>query len=154
MFEKEIKAITLFFYFALLDDKRALSASTKAVDLFYDKIKKNPQINPSVLVILITQQIWKKSKGNFFRGRPHLNPDSGWQLPENFDFSPWIEFQKISPEEELLAVIWALILKYPEDLISTAIGSTQGTIRYRLGRALRRLGALSQSYRKLEAVRS
>jgi len=156
MFDNEIKAIGLFFFLALLDENRALIASTKATDLFYRRMKKSPQTKPGIALVMVCRQMWEKSRGNLYRGRPRYNPDSGWLFPEGLDLSPWKEFQKSAPEDELLAMIWSQVLKISESDLSTALGITEGTIRYRVGRALRKMGSMTQSNpgRGLEVVRS
>jgi len=71
-------------------------------------------------------------------------------VPEGLDLGPWREFQKSSSEDELLSVIWSKILKIDDDDISEGLGITQGTIRYRLGRALRKLGSMTQGMGKIK----
>ncbi|MNT80198.1 hypothetical protein D3C72_2196280 [compost metagenome] len=75
--------------------------------------------------------------------------ESGWLIPEGVDLGPWREFQKTASEDELLTVIWSKILKLSDHEISEGLGITQGTIRYRLGRALRKLGSMTQGMGKL-----
>jgi len=155
MFESEIKSIALFFFFALLDDKKALVTASRASDIFYLRMKKNPNQSPSVTLVAVTKQLWDKSKGNYFRGRPQYSVESGWLMPAGFDLSPWKEFQKTAHEDELLALIWSKVLKISDADISLALGITEGTFRYRVGRALRKLGGMTQNLkRSLEVVRS
>ncbi len=156
MFDNEIKAIGLFFFLSLLDEHRAMAAASKATDTFYRRVKKSPQTKPGVTLVMVTRQIWNRSRGNFNRGRPKYSPDSGWLFPEGLDLSPWKEFQKTAPEDELLVLIWSQILKIPDSDLSTALGITEGTIRYRVGRALRKMGTMSQASggRRMEVVRS
>jgi hypothetical protein len=154
MFENEIKAIGLFFFLALLDERKAKAAASQAVDLFLQKMKKSPAPMSSVNLVLATKQIWDKTRGNFNRGRPYYTADSGWAIPDKLDLSPWKEFQKSAPEDEFLVCIWSQVLKIPAQDLSTALEITQGTIRYRLGRAFRKLGTMkSVSDRKMETVR-
>jgi hypothetical protein len=155
MFESEIRSICLFFFFSYLDDEKAILSATKATDLFFKKMRLAPQTKPNVAVVLITRQIWEKSRGNFYRGQPRVSADSGWQPPEGLDMSAWKEFQKSSPEDELLSLVWSRILKIPEVEISEALGISEGTLRYRVGRALRKLGGMtSMNVRKIEVVRN
>jgi len=156
VFDNEIKALGLFFFLALLDEQRAIAAATKATDLYYHKMKTSPQSQPGVAVVLVSKQVWDKSRSNFMRGRPRYTPDSGWLFPEGLDLSPWKEFQKSAPEDELLVLIWSQVLKISEVDLSQALGITEGTIRYRVGRALRKMGSMAQASggRKTEVVRS
>lgn len=150
MTEADIKSIALFFYFAFLDDQKAIEASTQALALSRVRKQKNTHLKNSVLVVAATRTIWEKYKPRISRGRPNTSVESGWLIPESVDLGPWREFQKSASEDELLSVIWAKILKISDDDISEGLGITQGTIRYRLGRALRKLGSMTQGVGRLK----
>lgn len=142
--ETDAKSVALFFYFAFLDDKKAIEASIRALAFCRDKKKKNPQLKNSVALVIATKHVWDNYKARVIRGRPNTSVESGWLVPEAADLGPWREFQKTSSEDELLTVIWSKILKIDDDDLSQGLGITQGTIRYRLGRALRKLGTMTQ----------
>ncbi len=149
MTEAEIQLIALFFYFALLDDKKAIEASTQALALCRARLKKNPNLKHSIIIVSSTKAIWDKIKLRVPRGRPNTSMESGWLIPEGLDMGPWREFQKNSTEEELLSVIWSKIMKIEDQNISEGLGLTPGTIRYRLGRSLRKLGSMTQGIRRI-----
>jgi sigma-70-like protein len=155
MGESEIKSITLFFFFAFLDDRRALEASTQAISICSDKKKKNPQFNNNTLIVMSTFAGWAKHHLKLNRGNPNISTDAGWMIPADLDLGPWREFQKLATQDELLAVIWAKVLEIPEKDIAQGLGISEGTVRYRLGRALRKLGSMAQgvSTKKLNAVK-
>lgn len=150
MTEADIKSIALFFYFSFLDDQKAIEASSQALALGRVRKSKSPHLKNSVLIVAVTKTVWEKYKPRMTRGRPNTSVESGWVVPEGVDLGPWREFQKSSSEDELLSVIWSKILKIEDDDISEGLGITQGTIRYRLGRALRKLGSMTQSVGKLK----
>lgn len=152
MTEADVQSIALFFYFALLDDQKAIEASSQALALGRARKQKNPDIKNSVLVVAMTKAVWDKYKSRVSRGRPNTSVESGWLIPDGTDLGPWREFQKSASEDELLTVIWSKILKLSDDDISEGLGITQGTIRYRLGRALRKLGSMTQGVGKLKHV--
>ena len=147
MNESDVKAIGLFFYFAFLDDRRAIQASTQALRICSEKTKRNTNLKSNVAIVAATHTIWNKYKLRIIRGRPNTSSESGWLLPAGVDFGPWREFQKNATQDELLTVIWSKILKITDQEISEGLGITQGTIRYRLGRALRKLGSMTQVVR-------
>lgn len=149
MTEADIQSIALFFYFALLDDQKAIEASSQALALSRARKQKNPNLKSSVAIVASTRAIWDNYKSRISRGRPNTSIESGWLIPEGVDMGPWREFQKSASEDELLTVIWSKILKIGDDDISEGLGITQGTIRYRLGRALRKLGSMAQGVGKL-----
>lgn len=155
MFDNEIKAISLFFFFALLDDEKALLASAKCSDLFFQTLKVAPKSIPNVVLVKSTNQIWQKLSQQSLRGRPHFATDAGWTLPTGVDLAPWKEFQKSAPEEELLAILWSQILKISDSDIAAALSINEGTVRYRVRRGLKLLGGtMILETRHLEPVRS
>ena len=143
MLEVDGKSIALFFFFALLDDLRATEATSQAIQNVKERLSKNPQLKPSVALVAATNHVWKKNSGRFLRGRHNYSPESGWLLPEALDMGPWKEFQKTAQEDEFLSLIWSQILNISDEDISLGLGISIGTLRYRTGRALRRLGSLT-----------
>jgi DNA-directed RNA polymerase specialized sigma24 family protein len=139
-----VKAIALFFFFSMLDEKRAIHASAEAFEVCLRKIEKNPEIDKKALLVLATEKIWKQHRRKLIRGRPQYSLDSGWKLPDNLDLGLWKEFQKSAPEEELLALIWSRILGFSDQEVSAGLGVTEGTVRFRVGRALRKLGSFNR----------
>lgn len=151
--QSEVRSLALFFFFACLDEFRAKEMASKVSDDFEKNIKKTPSVDRELLLIRLTTNAWTAYRDKLPRGRFRFSPDSGWKLPANLDLSHWKEFQKNAPEDELVAVIWVKILGFSEHKISQAVGLTEGTIRYRLGRGLRKLGGyLHSPARNLRAV--
>lgn len=150
MTENDVKSIALFFYFALLDDQKAVEAASQALALSRARKQRNPELKNSVALVAATKVTWDKYKARVSRGRPNTTIESGWLIPDGVDLGPWREFQKSASEDELLTVIWSKILKIEDDDISEGLGITQGTIRYRLGRALRKLGSMTQGMGKFK----
>ncbi|WP_295902047.1 hypothetical protein [uncultured Bdellovibrio sp.] len=150
MTEADVQSIALFFYFALLDDQKAIEASSQALALGRARKQRNPNLKNSVAIVAATKSVWDRYKARVARGRPNTSVESGWLIPEGIDLGPWREFQKSASEDELLTVIWSKILRIEDDDISEGLGITQGTIRYRLGRALRKLGSMTQGVSKLK----
>lgn len=148
MKESDVRAVALFFFFAFLDDKKAVEASTHAIAICREKKKRNPEVSNNVAVVAATQTVWNRYKAKMVRGRPNATVESGWLVPSDIDLGPWRDFQKNSAQDELLTVIWSKILKYSDQEISEGLGITQGTIRYRLGRSLRKLGSMVQSVKQ------
>lgn len=156
MSENDIKSMILFFFFAFLDEGKAIEASAEAIEKYRRYISKNPNARTSVVLILATKQIWQKNRGRIVRGHPNFHSESGWQFAKSVSMGPWKEFQKSALDEELLSLIWSQILKISDQDISSGLGISEGTLRYRRGRALRKLGALINTSQKtsLGVVRS
>ena len=142
MTQSEVRSIALFFYLAFLDDQKALEAAAQACALHQKRVKKDPQLKSAVALVAATADVWNKYKVRISRGRPNTTVESGWLIPPQVDMGPWREFQKTAASEELATVIWSKVLKLSDADISAGLGITQGTIRYRLGRSLRKLGGM------------
>ena len=154
MGDSEVRALALFFFFASLDEYRAKETASKAADEYERLLKKDPKLDPAVGVILASFKIWNQFKSKISRGRPQFSNESGWLFPERVDLGHWKEFQKTAPEDELLAVIWVHLLGFSEEQVSKALGLTEGTLRYRVGRGLRKLGTfLAATGRPLKMVK-
>ncbi len=143
MTEIDIKSIALFFFYATLDEQKAIEASAKAVEACKAIVSRDSQLNSQVSIVAATKSVWEKNRGRFIRGRPNFSADSGWVFPAKIDLGSWKEFQKSAQEDEFLCLIWSVILKFSDENISLGLGISTGTLRYRVGRALRKLGALS-----------
>jgi hypothetical protein len=155
MSDSDVKCITLFFFFTMLDERLALRAASETLELCLRRLESTPKIKPNVLIVSATTKIWTKYRKGLTRGRPQFSLESGWRIPDSVDFSPWKEFQKKAPEEELLALVWSKILHFSDEDISQGLGLTEGTLRFRVGRALRKMGAFCQSTDKFfKVVRS
>ncbi len=145
MNENDVRAIALFFFYALLDDQKAIEAGARALNLAKDKKRKQPEMANAVALVQSTFEIWKKEEAEARRMSMVRSLNPGWSLPDGTDLSPWREFHKQSSSDEIVVVIWSKILGLPDAEIATALELPEGTIRYRVGHALRRLGELTSS---------
>ncbi len=148
MDEIDIRALALFFFFALLDDRKAIECSVQSMMICQERKKRNPNIKNSVAVIYATSKIWDEVHLKFQRGLPNSSMESGWLVPADLDLGSWREFQKNATNDELQSVIWSKILNYSDLDISEALGLTVGTVRYRLARAYRKLGGMTHQVLK------
>ena len=144
MNDSDVRAISLFFYFVFLDDRKAQEAAGIATDLFQKKSKRLGNAPTGSLIVSCTNQVWNKLRVKIVRGRPSLSSEAGWHPPQGLNLAPWREFQKSAPEEELVTLTWSRILRIPDSEIAKGLGISTGTVRYRVGKALHHLGALSQ----------
>ena len=149
MDEIDIRALALFFFFALLDDRKAIECSVQSMTICQERKKRNPDLKNSVALIYATSKIWDRVHLKFQRGLPNSSMESGWLIPSNLDLGPWREFQKNATNDELLTIIWSKILNYSDQDISEALGLTVGTVRYRLARAYRKLGGMTHQISKM-----
>jgi len=145
MSEIDVKSIALFFFYALLDERRAIDAAAEAYENCRNRLAKNHQLKSSVALVASTKYVWQKNSERFVRGRPNYSSESGWLLPESIEMGPWKEFQKSAQEDEFLCLIWSQILQLSDEDISLGLGISPGTLRYRTGRALRKLGSMTNA---------
>jgi hypothetical protein len=150
MFDKEIRAIILFFFFSFLDDRLAKKASSLAVDLFFSNMRAAPQADPTEVVVKICYSIWKKMNGNSLRGNFKHDSTNGLSIPSTVDINLWKAFQKIASEEDLLAAIFVKILKLNESKVSHALEISDGTLTSRLSRGFDLLIQLSSKSKKVD----
>ncbi len=141
MDELAIRDISLFFFFCLLDEEKAYDFSSRAVDEYFELKRKSPSEKVQILVVKATFKIWKKFSSKIQRGRPHMTKQLGWTWPHDINFGPWMEFQKNTIWDEFIVSVWAFFLKYSDEEIAQGLEMTPGTIRYRLGHALKKLGS-------------
>lgn len=145
MSDSDVRAISLFFYFVFLDDRKAQEAAGIATDLFLKRSKKIGNSPTGSLIVSCTNQVWQKMRTKIVRGRPTLSGETGWHPPQGLSLAPWREFQKAAPEEELIALTWSRILRIPDSEIAKGLETSVGTVRYRVGKGLHHLGELSRS---------
>jgi hypothetical protein len=143
MTEVDVRSTALFFFYAFLDEQKAIEAASQAVQVHKNKIYKNPETKPAIALVAATYEVWMKNSSFFVRGKHNYSPETGWQLPHGLDMGPWREFQKSAPEDEFLSLIWSQVLNISDEDIALGLGISVGTLRYRTGRALRRLGTLT-----------
>lgn len=139
----DAQSIALFFFFTFMDERMALSSSTKVIKIFRKKSHKHPEISSRVLLLRALIMIWKIEKRNLAKGRQSTAFSKEWVIPPGTDLNPWREFQKNSSDEELVAVVLIKILKFKYGEVAEALGLSEGTIRLRLAKALIRLGEFS-----------
>ena len=142
--EAQLRAVALFFYFSLQDEKLARQASSKSISLLVSKLKtsghSSEQLNPAL--VSITKKVWDSFKKSIRNTQSAVSYEGGWILPQGMDLGAWRKFRKESLEEEFLIVIWSSILKLSDEDISQGLGMTVGTVRHRVGRGLKRLGSM------------
>lgn len=142
--EAQLRSIALFFYFAFQDEKLAEQASAKTIARIQRRQKEQEfqesDIDP--IIVSISQKIWKTYKKNIRTTQSSVSVEGGWLLEKDIDLGPWQQFRKESVEDEFLVLIWSKILKFTDESISKGLGVTTGTVRHRVGRALKQLGSM------------
>lgn len=139
----EIRSLVLFFFFAFLDEKLALECAGETYAKLNHQMKKHPHQNRQETLWSLTYQMFlrtnKKIKKSF---QPNtVRTDLSETIQGPIGLGAWREFQKAIDSEELVVVIYRQILNLTDQQVAACMNITEGTVRYRLGKALPRLGA-------------
>lgn len=134
-----VEAVAKYFFFICLDEQLSFSASLKVLA----ELKSRNWMDATHRTQWIqTLCVWKQ-KLSHLRRRPwnetHLK--EGYLMPLEFDLNVWRSFLATAEVVEVEAVLLSRILAFSDDEIAAGLGVTSGTVRYRVGRGLRRLGA-------------
>ncbi len=143
MDQELLRKVGLFFFFCILDEKKATQFAAEAVSQLYHKIQ-SEDLPSEVLLIRVCYQIWKKKNIRVAAGTVFSTVFAGISFQDGLDLNPWREFQKKAQDDELMSVIFVKILKIELPKVAFALGISEGTLRYRLGRGLRKLGSMNQ----------
>lgn len=142
MANSEAKAFALFFLFAFMDKEAAAKTASRAFESFQTLSSQNPQLKKEQLIVRVSSSVYHKFKKQY---RDLVKPQL--ELPLSVleaqaELTTWREFLRYSTEEEILAAIWTHILGIPAVDVAKGIGCTEGTVRFRAGRACRKLGSV------------
>ncbi len=136
----DARSISMFFFFALLDEKAALRASTKAIKLCRSLKQKFSDLTPEIVTIKSIHQVWLEEAKTLQRGRQETAFSKEWIIPPEVEMRPWREFQKMAPNEELVSLILINILKFQLETVAEALSLSKGTIKSRQAAGQTRLG--------------
>ena len=137
------KKVGLFYFYSFLNDQQAAKATVYTVKKLRSVWKKNQKVSSEELVSA-TFLGWCKFKKQSIL--VNFNK-SNWTVPGNRTLSPWKEFYQNSSEDEFLMIIWSKILCISDESISTGMGLTRGTVRYRISKGLNLLGCACDGIR-------
>jgi hypothetical protein len=135
MDENIIRSTALFFYLNFFDTKLAFAASQRSLSTWRDL-----GTNRRSDLIPIAQKTLKHLRSLKFFGLESVPGD--FELPKNFDISAWKELKKRVEWAEYDAILWSQVLRFSDEELADGFRVSPGTIRHRVGRALRELGRL------------
>lgn len=137
-----LEKIALFYYFALLDEEKALQASYKTIKSVFGKIAKNQNKEE------IEKEIVSHAQECLNSYEAKSNP-SGMSLssghiifPQGSNWGPWFELKKTCEVNDFIALVWVHLIKVSVPTVAQALKVSEGTVRLRAGRALRLLGRM------------
>lgn len=143
--DEQARGIALFCLFTLMDEKTALAAAHRAVAAAKAAAPKASQSPSDTAIVTILRKTFDSHRKQLARNRPVEAP-TRWSFPPGVDAQAWTKFHKDSSDAEIVALVLAKILKFPEDAIAEGLNVSIGTLKYRLGKGMRQLGvALGRS---------
>ncbi len=131
-----IRPLSLFFFFSLMNETKSIHFTIKTIEKL-KKLKSGSDLNK--MMIKIATDYFSKNKNT----EVYITKNVGefWILPADLELGPWKEFHKKISKNELISLIWGLVIKVGEDDILDALNVSQGTHRYRIASALKKLGS-------------
>lgn len=133
-----IRKISLFYFFSLLNDQRAVYASAKTVRLLR-KCKFSNQAELEKVLISECHRNWRKYGDS--KSLVKISHEN-WKLPNEMTLGSWRAFRSKATDEEFVALIWSRVLGFPEEVIADGLGLSLGTLRHRISFGLRKLGQI------------
>lgn len=141
-----LEKVALFYYFALLDEGKAQSATSSTIKNLM-KLGVNEttsEFEAFKLFVRETSRFVNKARAehrttSFSFSAGHI------VLPEKSNWGPWFEFRKVADEPDFLTVLYQRVICLDEKVIAAGLAIPVGTIRHRLGRGLKALGRICQS---------
>ncbi|MES2963905.1 MAG: hypothetical protein V4760_08440 [Bdellovibrionota bacterium] len=143
--DEQARGIALFCLFTLMDEKTALAAAHKAVAAAKAASPRASRSPSDVALVTILRKTFDSHRKQLARNRP-IEAPTRWSFPDGVDVEAWTKFHKDSSDGEIVSLVLAKILKFPEEAIAEGLGVSLGTLKYRLGKGMRQLGvALGRS---------
>ena len=140
-----VRAICVFHFLTLINEAAAFDAA--AVTLRHLKIHSMKSLHGDnslsrVMVTCLDDQ-WRSGRRRHQHGEAVAMTGEDWILPTGISLGAWMEFRRDSDPDELFALLCTRVLGVPDADVAAGIGATEGTVRHRVARALRRLGNVS-----------
>lgn len=145
--EEQVKTIAVFLLFALADEALAAEAAERAVShlksVFVDPESAHGRSGRVRLIDACRRRFEaERALLTSTASSAARVPVAGlWSLPPNSNWQGWVKFVRDGGEEERVALILSRVLKFPDDEIADGLGVSIGTLRHRLSRGARALGA-------------
>jgi len=135
MDENIIRSTALFFYLNLFDTKLAFAASQRTLSAWRDL-----GTGRRADLIPVAQKTLKRLSSLKIFGLENVPGE--FELPKNVDLAAWKELKKRIDWGEYDAILWSQVLGFSDEELAEGFGVSPGTIRHRVGRAIRELGRL------------
>ncbi len=147
MKREQVREIGLFFLLGFMDEKVALAAASRCVARLKTLQEREDDAIAAVELIKTCRESWKSFRKHIPRNQPLATPTESWVIPVGLDISIWARYQKDAADEDIMALLFSLVLGLSDDDLAEGFQTSVGTIRYRLGKGVRQLGLVVRSQR-------
>lgn len=150
MKREQAREIGLFFLLGLMEERVALSAASRAIAQLkaeFSELSRKDREREAVsigAVIKVCRESWKAHRKLIPRNQLSEAPTGGWVVPAGLDLEVWARYQKDAPDEDIMAVLFSLVLGVSDEDLAEGFQTSTGTIRYRLGKGVRQLGLVAR----------
>lgn len=151
MKREQAREIGLFFLLGFMEERVALSAASRAIAQLkaeFSEISRRDREHQPVAVgpiIRVCRESWKAHRKQIPRNQVNAPPTNAWMVPEKIDLSVWARYQKDAPDEDIMTVLFSLVLGISDEDLAEGFQTSIGTIRYRLGKGVRQIGLIARS---------
>lgn len=135
--DEQARDIALFFLFSLMDQKVALEAAHRAIA----QVKALPPDATRVDITRIMKRGFDTHRKMLARNQPTEMSDTALIFAKGADLASWEKFHRASSDAEITAIVLTKILGYSEDDAAKAFQVSLGTMKYRVAKGVRQLGA-------------
>jgi hypothetical protein len=140
MRQEQARDIGLFFLLGLMDERVSLAAASRVIAKIKASEKTAMDLIPPADFIRACRESWKVHRRLIPRNQPVEFPTTAWILPPELDVSVWARYQKDAPDEDIMTILFSLVLGFSDEDLAEGFQTSTGTIRYRLGKGVRQLG--------------
>lgn len=131
-----------FFLFYHLHEKTALMSAYEVLRTISKVEAEKLSPNEQQALIVKAAESWLSKKRRSKAATPINVEDFRFESSKKIELGPWREFKRIAESEEFSAILWTLILEFPAARVAAGLGTTEGTIKLRVSRGLKKLGRL------------
>ncbi|MDX9730306.1 MAG: hypothetical protein RBT63_00910 [Bdellovibrionales bacterium] len=160
MKREQARDIGLFFLLGFMEERVALAAASRAIarlkaqypDLSRKDLDPKQIIIPIDAIIGVCREAWLAHRGQIQRrtpvagqgGEEPSEPIGAWKVPPSLNIDVWANYQRDASDEDLMTLLFSLVLGISDDDLAEGFKTSVGTIRYRLGKGVRQLGLVSR----------
>ena len=140
MNETQIKSVSMFFFYAFLEESVATPAINRALLGIQKSMAKNDFDNTNAAIVYWTNRYWQKykKKAKFI----NIGLERMYKIQKDVDLEPWKQLQKELTQNEYLVAIWSGLLGFAFEEIASGLAVSHVTIQHRTGIAFKKLGSL------------